>query len=225
MMFLSGLNEDGRLNRWCENFGCVVVSVEYRLAPEDPYPGPLEDCYTALLWTAHHVEELGIDPARLMVAGASAGGGLAAGLALLARDRGEVPISFQLLIYPMIDDRNVTVSSHLDAVVWSRAANQLGWRAYLGVRHGTDDVPPYAAPARATDLAGLPPAFIGVGSLDVFRDEDVAYALDLLRAGVETELHVYPGAPHGFEMMAAATAVGRRAQRDIDDALARALRR
>ena len=224
MIFGSGLNEDARLNRWAEEFGCVVVSVEYRLAPKHPYPEPLEDCYTGLLWTAHHAGELGVDPERLVVVGASAGAGLAAGLTLLARDRGEVAIAFQLLIYPMIDDRNVTVSSNLDALVWSRAANLLGWRAYLGDLHGTDRVPPYAAPARATDLTGLPPAFVAVGTLDVFRDEDIAYALGLLAAGVQTELHVYPGVPHGFEMVVPGTAVARRAQRDIDDALARALR-
>jgi acetyl esterase/lipase len=223
MIFGSGLNEDARLNRWAEEFGCVVVSVEYRLAPESPYPAPLEDCYTALVWTARHADELGLDPDRLVVAGASAGGGLGAGLSLLARDRGEVPIAFQLLIYPMIDDRRVTVSSQLDALVWSPAANLLGWRAYLGDLHGSDRVPPYAAPARATDLTGLPPAFVAVGTLDVFRDEDIAYALGLLAAGVQTELHVYPGVPHGFEMVVAGTAVARRAQRDIDDALARAL--
>jgi acetyl esterase/lipase len=224
MIFGSGLNEDARLNRWAEQFGCVVVSVEYRLAPENPYPAPLEDCFTGLLWTARHADELGVDPERLVVAGASAGAGLAAGLTLLARDRGEVPIAFQLLIYPMIDDRNVTVSSNLDALVWSPAANLLGWRAYLGDLHGTDRVPHYAAPARATDLTGLPPAFVGVGTLDVFRDEDIAYALGLLAAGVQTELHVYPGVPHGFEMVVPGTEVARRAQRDIDDALERALR-
>jgi acetyl esterase/lipase len=225
MIFGTGLNEDARLNRWAEELGCVVVSVEYRLAPEHPYPAPLEDCYTGLLWTARHADELGVDPSRLVVAGASAGAGLAAGLALLARDRGEIPITFQLLIYPMIDDRNATVSSTLDAIVWSPAANLLGWRAYLADLHGTEEVPPYAAPARASDLMGLPPAFIAVGTLDVFRDEDIAYALNLLAAGVETELHVYPGAPHGFELVVADTAVGRRAQRDIDDALRRALLR
>jgi acetyl esterase/lipase len=224
-MFGSALTEDARLSRWAEEFGCVVVSVEYRLAPEHPYPAPLEDCYAGLLWTARHADELGVDPGRVVLAGASAGAGLAAGLALLARDRAEVSVAYQLLIYPMLDDRNVTPSSNLDTVVWTRDANVLGWRAYLGARHGQDAIPPYAAPARATDLTGLPPAFIGVGTLDVFRDEDIAYALALLGAGVETELHVYPGAPHGFEMVVAETAVARRCQRDIDDALARALRR
>jgi acetyl esterase/lipase len=224
-IFGSGLTEDARLNGWADSFGCVIVSVEYHLAPEHPYPAPLEDCYAALKWTAGHAAELGVDPSRIVVVGQSAGGGLAAGLVLLARDRGEVPISYQLLIYPMIDDRNVTPSSRLNAVVWSPGANVLGWRAYLGDLYGRDGVPIYAAPSRATDLSGLPPTFIGVGTLDVFRDEDVAYALGLLAAGVETELHVYPGAPHGFEMITPDAAVARRCRRDIDDALGRALSR
>ncbi len=221
-LFGSGLTEDARLNGWAERLGCAVVSVEYRLSPEHPYPAPLEDCYAALHWTATE-SGLGVDPARIVIVGQSAGGGLAAGLALLARDRGEVAVAYQLLIYPMIDDRNTTSSSHLDAVVWSRGANALGWRAYLGTGYGEGDVPVYAAPARATDLRGLPRTFVGVGTLDVFRDEDISYALALLAAGVETELHVYPGAPHGFESIAPLAAVSRRCVRDIDDALARAL--
>ncbi|MFI5040348.1 MAG: alpha/beta hydrolase [Acidimicrobiales bacterium] len=224
-LFGSGLTEDARLNGWAEALGCVVVSVEYRLAPEHPYPAPLEDCYAALRWTSDQADELGIDPDHLVIVGQSAGGGLAAGLALLARDRAEVAVSAQLLIYPMIDDRNTTPSSRLNAVVWSPAANVLGWRAYLGSHYGETDVPIYAAPSRASDLKGLPPTFIGVGTLDVFRDEDIAYALALLAAGVETELHVYPGAPHGFEMITPDAAVARRFRHDIDDALARALRR
>jgi len=223
-IFGTGLTEDARLNGWADAFGCVIVSVEYRLAPEFPYPAPLEDCYTALAWTAGHADDLGVDPGHIVVVGQSAGGGLAAGLALLARDRGDVELAYQLLIYPMIDDRMKTPSSRLNAVVWSPGANVLGWRAYLGEdRFGPDDVPIYAAPSRATDLRGLPPAFICVGTLDVFRDEDIRYALDLLAAGVPTELHVYPGAPHGFEMVTPDTAVARRCRRDIDDALGRAL--
>jgi len=222
-IFGSALDPDVRLSRWAEQLGCVVVSVEYRLAPEHPYPAPLEDCYAGLRWTYGQAATLGIDPQHIAIGGASAGGGLAAGLALLARDRGEVPIAFQLLIYPMIDDRNATGSSHLDALVWSRGANDLGWRAYLGCLAG-GDIPPYAAAARATDLAGLPPAQITVGTCDVFRDEDIEYAARLLAAGVPTELHVYPGAPHGFEMLAPDAGVSQRCRRDIDEALARALR-
>ncbi|HYC22028.1 MAG TPA: alpha/beta hydrolase [Candidatus Bathyarchaeia archaeon] len=223
-MFGSGLMTDPRLNRWVEEFDCVVVSAEYRLAPEHPYPGPLDDCYAALTWTAANSTELGIDPSRIVVAGASAGGGLAAALVLLARDRREVPVAFQLLIYPMIDDRNLTPSSHIvGAPVWSREANLLGWRAYLGREPGGSDVPIYAAPARAGDLATMPPTWIGVGTLDVFRDENIDYAKRLLAAGIPVELHVYPGATHGFELMAPDAAVARRCQRDIDEALGRAL--
>jgi acetyl esterase/lipase len=225
-MFGSGLDRDVRLERWAAELDAVVVSVEYRLAPEHPYPAPLNDCYAGLEWTARHHDELGVDPERIVVAGASAGGGLAAGLALLARDRGEIELAYQLLIYPMIDDRNETASSRIDgAPVWSRAANLLGWRAYLGRDVGSGDVPTYAAPARETDLSGLPKTFIGVGTLDVFRDEDIDYALRLLAAGVPTELHVYPGAPHGFEMITPTAGVAVRCQRDIDDALLRAVRR
>ncbi|HEU5309372.1 MAG TPA: alpha/beta hydrolase [Acidimicrobiia bacterium] len=224
-LFGSGLDVDARINRWVEDFDCVAVSIEYRLAPEDPYPAPLDDCYAGLLWTARHADELGIDPARIAVVGASAGGGLAAGLAIRARDRGEVTPCFQLLIYPMIDDTNTSGSSHIDgALVWSRAANDLGWSAYLGSRFGTDDIPGEAAAARVADVGGLPPAWIGVGSLDVFRDEDITYAARLLDAGITTELHVYPGACHGFEMMAPAAAVAQACQRDITEALRRALR-
>jgi len=219
-MFGSGLTVDARLNRWVEEFDCVAVSIEYRLAPEDPYPAPLDDCYAGLVWTATHGEELGIDPTRIVIAGASAGGGLAAGLAILARDRGEVAPCFQLLIYPMIDDSNTSASSLIKgAPVWSREANDLGWRAYLGELSGRDDIPAYAAPARVDSVAGLPPAWIGVGSLDVFRDEDITYASRMLAAGIPVELHVYPGAPHGFEMIVPDAAVSRACQRDMADAL------
>jgi len=224
-LFGSGLNVDARINRWVEEFDCVAVSIEYRLAPEHPYPAPLDDCYAGLLWTAQHADELGIDPARIALAGASAGGGLAAGLAILARDRGEVSPAYQLLIYPMIDDSNTSPSSHIEgALVWSRAANDLGWSGYLGERFGTDDVPAYAAPARVEDVSGLPPAWIGVGSLDVFRDEDITYASRLLAAGIPAELHVYNGAPHGFEMIVPTAGVSQACQRDITEALRRALR-
>ena len=193
--------DDTRFDRWCPMFSCIGISVEYRLAPETAYPGPLEDCYAGLLWAYENRDELGIDASRLVIAGVSAGGGLAAGLALLARDRGEVPITHQLLECPMIDDRQSTSSSRLDGLaVWSRESNTFGWKAYLGARYGTDDVPPYAAPARAVDLAGLPPGLVIVGGADGFRDEDIAYAARLNQAGVPTELHMLPGAPHGVQM-------------------------
>jgi acetyl esterase/lipase len=224
-LFGSGLEVNARVNRWVEDLDCVVISVDYRLAPEHPYPAPLDDCDAALRWSIDHADELGIDPARVVVGGPSAGGGLAAGLAIRARDRGGVQPVFQFLVYPMIDDRATTPSSAIEgAPVWSRGANDLGWRAYLGERFGTPDVPAEAAPARIEDVAGLPPAWIGVGSIDVFRDEDVTYASRLLAAGITTELHVYPGAPHGFEAIAPEAAVARACQRDINEAMRRALR-
>jgi acetyl esterase/lipase len=178
------------------------VSVEYRLAPETPYPGPLEDCYAGLRWTFEHAEELGIQPERIGVTGSSAGGGLAAALALLARDRGELAPAFVLLECPMIDDRQITSSSRRHGLpVWSREANEFGWRAYLGERYG-GDVPAYAAPARATDLTGLPPTMVIVGTADGFLDESIDYALRLNHAGVPTDLHVLAGAPHGIRSFA-----------------------
>ena len=214
---------DARCVQTAETLDCVVVSVDYRLAPEFPFPAPLEDCYAGLAWTAAHADGLGIDPQRIVIVGQSAGGGLAAALALLVRDRAEVPLCYQLLIYPMIDDRNTTPSSQLVTKVWTREANLLGWRCYLGHEPGTADVSPYAAAARAEDLRGLAPAFIGVGTLDVFRDENIEYARRLLAAGVPTELHVYPGAPHGFEGLAPRAAVSQQFTRDITDALRRAM--
>jgi acetyl esterase/lipase len=195
--------DDARFDRYCVSFPCVGVSVEYRLSPETTYPGPLEDCHAGLRWTADHADELGIDATRIGIAGISAGGGLAAALALLARDRGEVPVAFQLLECPMIDDRQTTSSSRLDGLpIWSRESNEFGWRSYLGDLYGSDDLPPYAAAARATDLVGLPPALVIVGGADGFRDEDIEYALRLNQSGVPTELHVLPGAPHGVQMFA-----------------------
>jgi len=188
---------------WVEQIGVVGVSVEYRLAPEHPHPAPVEDRYAGLVWTAEHAGELGIDPARLIIAGASAGGGLAAGTALLARDRGGPALSHQILMCPMLDDRCVTPSSQeLDREgVWDRTSNLTGWTALLGDACGGPDVSPYAAPARARDLSGLPPAFIDVGSVETFRDEDIEYAARLSRAGVSVEFHLWPGGFHGFDMM------------------------
>lgn len=199
----SNAMDDPRFDRWCHDLGVIGVSVEYRLSPECAYPGPLEDCYAALVWAHANAAELGIDPDRIGVGGVSAGGGLAAGLALLARDRGEVPVAFQVLECPMIDDRQITTSSQLDELlVWSRESNTFGWRAYLGDLYGSAEVPYTAAPARAEDLSGLPPTLVIVGGADGFRDEDIAYALRLSQAGVPTALHVIPGAPHGVQMFA-----------------------
>ena len=177
------------------------MSVEYRLAPEAPYPGPLDDCYAGLRWTHEHAAELGIAPDRIGIAGVSAGGGLAAGLALLARDRGEVPVAFQLLECPMIDDRQTTSSSRLDGLpIWSRESNDVRLAAATWASSTAATYRRTRPPSRATDLAGLPPALVIVGGADGFRDEDIDYALRLNQAGVPTELHVLPGAPHGVQM-------------------------
>lgn len=194
--------DDLRFDALCQRIPCIGVSVEYRLAPETPYPGPLDDCYAGLQWTFEHAAALGIDANRVGVIGTSAGGGLAAALALLARDRGELPLSFQLLECPMIDDRQVTSSSQRpDLPIWSREENAFGWRSYLGERYG-GDVPGYAAVARATDLAGLPPSMVIVGAADGFQDEDIEYAQRLNRSGVPCELHVLAGVPHGIQAFA-----------------------
>ncbi|UJV47184.1 alpha/beta hydrolase fold domain-containing protein [Streptomyces sp. AMCC400023] len=196
-----GNNRLGLPLDWAEELGLVVVSVEYRLAPENPHPAPVEDCYAGLLWTAAYAKEIGGDPDRIVLAGGSAGGGLAAALALLARDLKGPRAIGQLLMCPMLDDRNDTSSAHQMAGlgVWDRTANETGWNALLGEARGTDDVSPYASPARAADLSGLPPAFIDVGSAETFRDEDVTYATRIWQAGGRAELHVWPGGFHGFD--------------------------
>jgi triacylglycerol lipase len=207
------------------DLGCCIVTVDYRLAPETPHPGPVEDCYAALAWVFAHAESLKIDPARVGVMGESAGGGLAAGLALLARDRGEYPLAFQHLIYPMIDDRTCIHPDphpHVGEFVWTPQRNRFGWASLLGAEPGGDGVSPYAAAARAEDLAGLPPTFIATGALDLFLEEDLDYARRLTRAGVPVELHVYPGAYHGFQWERRAE-VSRQADRDSRAALAKAL--
>jgi acetyl esterase/lipase len=190
-----------QLVEWVRELGVVVVTPEYRIAPEHPDPAPVSDCYAALCWLAEKASELGVDPAKLVVSGASAGGGLAAGTALMARDRGGPALAGQLLIYPMLDDRNDTASARLfeGVGVWDRVSNHTGWSALLGDRCGTEDVSQYAAPARATDLSGLPATFLDVASTETFRDEGVAYAAALWNSGVATELHVWPGGFHGFD--------------------------
>lgn len=215
--------DDLRFDKWCQSLNIMGVSVEYRLAPETPYPGPLEDAYAGLAWVHANAGSIGVDPARIGIGGGSAGAGLAAGLALLVRDRGEIPITCQLLVYPMIDDRRVTESSTWEVPIWPPKSNETGWKAYLGPLFGTDDIPPYAAAARATDLAGLPPAFIIVGALDGFLDEDVDYAMRMTRASVPVELHVYPGGPHGFDALLPGTQLARRARADMEDWLRRTL--
>ncbi len=204
--------------------GAVVVSAEYRLAPEHPYPAGLHDCYAALSYLHADAASLGVDTARVAVVGASAGGGLAAGTALLARDLGGPPVCFQMLHIPELDDRLQTPSmqTFVDAPVWNQPLAVQSWRAYLGERAGGDDVPIYAAPARATDLRGLPPAYVSTAENDPLRDEGIAYALALLRAGVSVELHQFPGTFHGSALVARA-AVSQRASREAAVVLRRAL--
>ncbi|MGZ4509866.1 MAG: alpha/beta hydrolase [Mycobacterium sp.] len=191
---------------------CVIVTVEYRLAPETRFPGAIEDCYAALAWTFANADELGIDPERIGVSGESAGGGLAAALALLARDRGQYQLAFQHLIYPMLDDRTCAVDPHPFAgeFIWPSHNNTFGWRALLGHEPGGEGVSAYAAAARAEDLSRLPPTFIATAALDLFVDEDMSYAQRLIRAGVPTELHVWPGAFHGFDLILPKAKVSRR---------------
>jgi acetyl esterase/lipase len=199
---------------WAEEFGLAVVSVGYRLAPETRHPGPVEDCYAGLVWTAEHAGELGIDPDRIVIAGVSAGGGLAAAVSLLARDREGPALLGQMLLCPMLDDRNESVSARQMAGlgVWDRTANETGWTALLGAARGGPDVSPYAAPARARDLSRLPPAFIDVGSAETFRDEDVAYASTIWAGGGRAELHVWPGGFHRFDSLVPDAAISRAAK-------------
>ncbi|MCF2532040.1 alpha/beta hydrolase [Yinghuangia soli] len=211
---------------------CVVVSVEYRLAPENPYPAALEDAYAALVWTAANAAELGGDPARIAIGGVSAGAGLTAALALFVRDKGGPALVLQLLDNPMLDDRVGTASAaaFTDTPLWSGPQARLGWRHYLGALHpdaasaDSDGVPPYAAAARATDLAGLPPAYVAANEFDPLRDEGITYALRLLEAGVPVELHHRPGTFHGSNFLPGAE-VSERARADMYAALRRSLGR
>lgn len=213
----SASQDDVLCRRFASTLGVTVASVEYRLAPQHPYPAGLEDCYAALTWLAGLPA---VDPGRVAIGGASAGGGLAAALALLARDRGEVPLAAQLLVYPMLDDRSV--GPQLDDPghrLWTQESNRFGWSAYLG-----EADPEVAVPARRDDLSGLPPAWIGVGTLDLFHDEDLAYAQRLRTAGVPCDVEVVQGAFHGFDGVAPKTAVSRAFFDSQCAALRRALR-
>lgn len=216
---------EGMLRGIVADVGCALVSVEYRLAPETAFPGAIEDAYAGLAWTFAHAGEQGFDTSRIGVMGESAGGGYAASLALLARDRGKYKLTFQHLIYPMLDDRTGTTSEPHDYVgefVWPPENNRFGWAALLGCEPGGADVSPYAAAARATDLSGLPPAYIHTGALDLFVEENIEYARRLIRAGVPVELHVFPGAFHGFEL-ATSSAIGDQAVQASRAALKRFL--
>ena len=210
---------------WLDEFGAVVVSVEYRLAPEVTGSTLVDDCYQGLLWTAEHAGELGIDPARIIVAGASAGGGLAAGLTLLARDVGAPAIAAQVLICPMLDHRNTTTSSRQYSGVpgvWTGEMNEFGWRAVLGDL-ADDEVPAYVSPSRAEDLSGLPATYIDAGSAEVFRDEDTDYATRIWAAGGQAELHVWAGGFHGFDALYPQADISTTARRTRTDWLTRLL--
>lgn len=205
---------------------CLLVSVDYRLAPETQFPGALEDNYAALRWLHGNATALGVDPNRIAIGGESAGGGHAAMLAIAARDRGEFPIAFQLLIYPMLDDRTgstVAQPKHVGHFVWNAASNRFGWAALLGQAPGLKTVPSGSVPARVTDLAGLPPAFIAVGGLDLFAEEDIAYAARLNAAAVPVELLVVPGAYHAFDGVVPTARVSRQFRGAIVDALKRGM--
>jgi acetyl esterase/lipase len=213
---------DARNRQLARNVGCAVLSVDYRLAPETPFPGGIEDCYAALLWLHRHAARLGVDAQRIAISGESAGGGLAASLALLARDRGEVPVCFQQLTFPMIDDRTGSLGEahpYAGEFIWTAVSNRYAWTALLNGTPGGDAVSAYAAASRAPNLAGLAPAFIAVGALDLFVDEDIDYARRLIRAGVPTELHVYPGAFHGYPMFAPHARITRQADQDAAAAM------
>ena len=199
----SAAQDDPVCRRYARELGITVAAVDYRLAPEHPHPIPLEDCYAALAWLAGLPS---VDPARVAIGGASAGGGLTAALALLARDRGEIAVAAQLLVYPMLDDRTGT-RDDLDQShyrLWSQQSNAYGWSSYVG-----DADPDAAVPARRDDLSGLPPAWIGVGTNDLFHQEDVEYAERLTAAGVPCEVEIVPGAFHGFDAMVAKAPVSK----------------
>lgn len=216
-------DDDGYLRPLCAAVGCVVIGVDYRLAPEAPSPSAAEDAVTAYTWVQEHAVDLGVDPARLGLAGASGGGGIVAAAALMIRDRRLPAPLFQALNYPMLDDRNETPSSReiTDIGIWDRRTNLLAWKALLGDRVGTADVSAYSAPARAGSLAGVAPAFVAVGDHDAFRDEDLAYAQHMLRDEVPVELHLYPGAFHAFDLFAPTSAVAVSFTRTWYDYLAR----
>lgn len=223
--FIAGnaASETGKLLKLAKALDCVIVTVEYRLAPETPFPGPLEDCYAALKWLHGNAAALGVDPGRIALMGGSAGGGLAAMLAIAARDRGEVPILFQMLIYPMLDDRTGStraVPSPIGTITWTATANRFGWSSFLGMKAGSSHPPKGAVPARVESVKGLPPTFIGVGSIDLFVQEDVEYANRLMAAGIPTQLLVVPGAFHGFEGSAPRAGISQRFEAAVQQALA-----
>ncbi len=222
---IGSARDDANVIGFAEQVGCTVVSVDYRLAPESTYIDSVADCFAGLTWLVDNADELGVDTSRIAIGGASAGGGLTAGLAHYNRDQAGPALAFQMLIYPMIDDTHETPSGHevTHPTVWNRDVSLKAWRMYLGDEYGSDKVSPYAAAARATDLSGLPPAFVIVGTADLFRDEDIAYAQRLMAAGVPTELEVYAGMYHGGELLLPDAAISKRMLRGYRDALQRAI--
>ncbi|KKK39199.1 lipase [Mesobacillus campisalis] len=219
--------DDVLCQRFVTEGKCTVVSVDYRLAPENPYPAGLEDCYSALQWFSENAADLGVDPSCIGVAGASAGGGLTAALSLLARDRKGPELCFQMPLYPMIDDRNNTPSSLeiTGNMIWNHDLNQKGWSMYLNGINGTENVPAYAAASRATDLSGLPYTYTCVGQLDPFRDETLSYVQKLCQAGVDVEFHLYPGCYHGFEGVVPQAGISQRALAEYIGAVKHVLHR
>jgi acetyl esterase/lipase len=204
---------------------CLIVSVDYRLAPETPFPGALEDNYAALRWLYTNADSMGVDRTRIAIGGESAGGGHSAMLAIAARDRKEFPILFQMLIYPMLDDRTGStrpVPRGIGDFVWNSTSNRFGWTSLLGVPAGSAQVPDGSVPARVPNLSELPPTFVSVGALDLFVDEDIEYARRLIAAGVRTELHVLPGAFHGYDLLAPQAAVSKQFTESWKAALKRA---
>lgn len=219
-------NEDAMCERFVKEANCVVISPNYRLAPEHPFPAAIEDCYAALVWMYGVSGELHIDESRIAIGGGSAGGGLTAALALLARDRGGPSVCFQMPLYPMIDDRNVTSSSYeiTDPAVWNRANNLAAWKMYLG-KQEEEEISPFAAPSRATDLSGLPPTYTCVGQLDPFRDETIDFVRRLAGAGVDVEFQLYPGGYHAFEHVVPNAEISLLAKNGYIRALVKALNR
>lgn len=216
------------LQQIAKTHDCVIVTVDYRLAPETPFPGSLNDSYAALLWLRRHAEELGIDPRRIALMGESAGGGLAAQLGVIARDRGEVHLLLQVLISPMLDDRTGSsrkLPSYLGKFIWTPQMNRFAWSSLLGMPAGSANVPVRAVPARVKNVSGLPPTFIGVGSIDLFAEEVTEYAKRLVLSGVPTELLVVPGAYHGFNKIAPEAPVSKDFDRRWNAALSRAFAR
>lgn len=212
-------------DQFCEEIAikhqCAVASVDWRRAPEHRFPAALQDCYTGLAWVVDNASQLQIDPNRIVVGGRSSGGGSAASLALLVRDRGEFEITHQFLISPMLDDTNSTPSSFMvtEPQLWNRTNNEIAWHSYLGDVYGTKEVSPYAAPTRMDNLSGVAPATVMTGELDLFVDEDIIYANRLMQSNVSTELHIYRGAPHDFDYLAPTARISQRFTSDRDIAL------